>query len=119
MSLLRAHINRFTLLLRGAKCFLGQAVSRKSAITPHLLHGTFVLFNFSLPLHAAMWALFLVAFFILLHKSNLVTNNNGDISCKVITRADLVFTASGVQIFGIVCTNDTRDQVSIDTSIDL
>lgn len=90
---------RFTLLLRGAKRFLGQAVSRKSAITPHILRGMFVLFDFSLPLRAAMWALFLIAFFTLLHKSNLVTNNLQDISFKVITRADLVFTDSGAQIF--------------------
>jgi len=86
-------------LLRGAKRFLGQAVSRKSAITPHILHGMFVLFDFSLPLRATMWALFLVAFFTLLHISNLVTNNLRDISFKVITRADLVFTDSGAQIF--------------------
>ena len=90
---------RFTLLLRGAKRFLGQAVSRKSAITPHILYGMFVLFDFSLPLHAAMWALFLVAFFTLLRKSNLVADNPQDISSKVITRADLVFTDSGAQIF--------------------
>lgn len=90
---------RSTLLLRGAKRFLGQAVSRKSAITPHILHGMFVLFDFSLPLRATMWALFLVAFFTLLHISNLVTNNLRDISFKLITRADLVFTDSGAQIF--------------------
>ena len=58
-----------------------------------------VLFDFSLPLHAAMWTLFLVAFFTLLRKSNLVTDNTRDISSKVITRADLVFTDSGAQIF--------------------
>ena len=38
---------RFTLLLRGAKRFLGQAVSRKSAIMPHILHGMFVFFDFT------------------------------------------------------------------------
>lgn len=54
---------RFQLLLRGAKRFLGQAVSRKSAITPSILHAASALFNFSIPLQATMWALFLVAFF--------------------------------------------------------
>ena len=56
--------------ISGAKRFLEQAVSRKSAITPHVLHGMVVLFDFSLPQHAAMWTLFLVAFFTLLRKSN-------------------------------------------------
>ena len=68
-----------------------------------MLHGMVVLFDFSLPQHAAMWTLFLVAFFTLLRKSNLVTDNTRDISSKVlskvITRADLVFTDSGAQIF--------------------
>lgn len=52
----------FQLLLQGVKCFLGQAVPSKSAMTPSILHAAFELFNFSIPLHAAMWALFLVAF---------------------------------------------------------
>lgn len=89
---------RFQLLLRGAKRFLGAAVSRKSAMTPSILHAAFDLFNFSLPLHAAMWALFLVAFFTFLRKSNLVLDNPRQISPKVITRADLVFTSSGANI---------------------
>ena len=86
---------RFALLLRGAKRFLEQAVSRKSAITPHILHGMFVLFDFSIPRHAAMWALFLVVFFTLLRKSNLVTDTPRDISSMVITRTDLFFFDQG------------------------
>ena len=74
-----------SLLLRGAKCFLGQAVSRKSSITPSILTAAFDLFNFSIPLHATMWALFLVAFFTFLCKSNLVPDNPRQISPKVIT----------------------------------
>ena len=89
---------RFQLLLRGAKRFLGQAVSRKSAITPSILHAASALFNFSIPLHATMWALFLVAFFTFLRKSNLVPDNPRQISPKVITRANLVFTPSGANI---------------------
>ena len=53
----------FQLLPRGVKRFLGQAVSRKSPMSPSILHAAFDLFNFRIPLHAAMWALFLVAFF--------------------------------------------------------
>ena len=51
-----------------------------------------------LPLHAAMWALFLVAFFTFLRKSNLVPDNTRQISSKVITRANLVFTSAGANI---------------------
>ena len=51
------------LLLWGVKRFLGQAVSRKSPMTPSILHAAFDLFNFRIALHAAMWALFLVAVF--------------------------------------------------------
>ena len=54
------------------KRFLGQAVSRKSAITPSILHAAWDSFDFSIPLHAAMRALFLVAFFTFLRKSNLI-----------------------------------------------
>ena len=65
--------------------FLGQAVSRKSPMTPSILHAPFDLFHFCIPLHAAMWALFLVAFFTFLRKSNLVPDNTRQISSKVIT----------------------------------
>ena len=88
----------FQLLLRGTKRFLGQAVARKYAITPSILHAAFDHFNLSLPLHAAMWALFLVAFFTFLRKSNLVPDNPRRISPKVITRASLAFTPVGANI---------------------
>lgn len=88
----------FQLLLRGTKRFLGQAVARKYAITPSILHAAFDHFNLSLPLHAAMWALFLVAFFTFLRKSNLVPDNLRRISPKVITRASLAFTPVGANI---------------------
>ena len=88
----------FQLLLRGVKRFLGQAVSRKSAITPFILHAAWDSFNFSIPLHAAMWAPFLFAFFTFLRKSNLVPDNTRQISPKVITRAHLIFTSSGTNI---------------------
>ena len=85
-------------MLRGVKRFLGQAGSRKSPMTPSMLHAAFDLFNFHIPLHAAMWALFLVAFFTFLRKSNLVPDNTRQISSKVITRANLVFTSAGANI---------------------
>ena len=89
----------FQLLLRGVKRFLGQAVSRKSPMTPSILHAAFDLsVNFRIPIHAAMWALLLVPFFTFLRKSNLVPGNMRQISSKVITWANLVFTSAGANI---------------------
>ena len=50
------------------------------------------------PLHAAMWALFLIAFFTFLHKSNLVPDVANCISSKVLLRADLVFDSHGTTL---------------------
>ena len=75
----------YQLLLRGAKLFLGKAVTRKSAILPFILHAAFPHFNFSIVLHMAMWALFLIEFYTFLHKSNLVSENPRYISPKVVT----------------------------------
>ena len=63
-----------------------------------ILHPAFDLFNFRIPLPAAMWALFLVALFTFLRKSNLVPDNMQQISSNVITRANLVFTFLGANI---------------------
>lgn len=54
---------RYKLLLRGVKRYLGTAVQRKAPITPRLLFRIVPLFDFDKPLHVAMWALFLVAFY--------------------------------------------------------
>ena len=78
--------------------FLRPGCRSKNAITPSILHATFDHFNLSLLLHAAMWALFLVAFFTFLRKSNLVPDNLRRISPKVITRASLAFTPVGANI---------------------
>ena len=45
-----------------------------------------------------MWALFLIAFFTFLRKSNLVPDDPRQISPKVITKANLAFTPSGAYI---------------------
>ena len=67
-------------------------------MTPSILHAPFDLSHFCIPLHAAMWALFLVAFFTFLRKSNLEPDNMRQISSKVITRANLVFKSAGANI---------------------
>ena len=89
----------FQLLLRGVKRSLGKVVSRKSAITPSILNTAVDIFNFSIPLHAALWALFLVASFSFLRKSNLVPDNPRQISPKLITQANLVFTWGLIYMF--------------------
>ncbi|CAH3145795.1 unnamed protein product, partial [Porites lobata] len=61
----------FQLALRGSKRLLRTSPFRKLPITPKLLLSMARLFNLGNPLHAAMWALFLVAFFSFLRKSNL------------------------------------------------
>ena len=89
---------RFQLVLRGAKRYLGVAPTRKHPITPELLLQVYPLFTLDTPLHAAMWALFLVAFFTFLRKSNLVPDAPNCISSKVPLRSDLVFTSQGATL---------------------
>ena len=85
---------RYKLLLRGVKRYLGTAVQRKAPITPRLLLRIVHLFDFDKPLHVAMWALFLVAFYSFLRKSNLVVDRAAQVSPKVLLRSDLYFDAS-------------------------
>ena len=85
---------RYKLMLRGAKRYLGTAVKRKAPTTPRLLLRMVHLFDFSNPLHVAMWALFLAAFYSFLRKSNLVVDRAVQVSPKVILRSDLRLDAS-------------------------
>ena len=54
---------RFQLVLRGVKRYLGVSPNRKHPITLELLLQVYSQFTLAILLHAAMWALFLVAFF--------------------------------------------------------
>ena len=90
---------RFQLVLRGAKRYLGVPANRKHPFTPEILLQVFPLFQLDKPLHAAMWALFLVAFFTFLRKSNLVPDVANRISSKVPLRADLVFDSHGATLY--------------------
>ena len=85
----------FQLALRGSKRLLGTAPFRKLPITPKLLLSMARLFNLGNPLHAAMWALFLVAFFSFLRKSNLVTDSLSATSDKLPRRCDFVLAPKG------------------------
>ena len=85
----------FQLALRGCKRFLGVTPARKHPITPSLLLRMAPLFDANNSLHAAMWALFLVAFFSFLCKSNLVVDNSRVISPKVPRRCDYIISSTG------------------------
>ena len=85
----------FQLALRGSKRLLGTAPSWKLPITPKLLLSMARLFNLGNPLHAAMWALFLVAFFSFLRKSNLVADSPSATSDKIPRRCDFVLAPEG------------------------
>ena len=82
----------FNLTLKGAKRYLGLHTKRKQAITPLMLHRMASLFNLDVPLHTAMWVLFLVAFFPFF--PNLVVYGTA-ISPKVLRRGDLRFSPHG------------------------
>ena len=70
----------FRLIIKGTKRYLGMQATRKKAITPLMLHRMAFFFDLRIPLHAAMWALFLVAFFSFLRNSNLVVKNMCSVS---------------------------------------
>ena len=65
----------YKLLLRRAKRQISTAVKCKAPITPCLLLDIVPLFDRDNPPQAAMWALFLVAFYSFLHNSNLVVDS--------------------------------------------
>ena len=85
----------FQLALRGSKRLPGAAPFRKLPITPKLLLFIARLFNLGNPLHAAMWALFLVSFFSFLRKSNLVVDSPSATSDKLPRRCDFVLAPEG------------------------
>ena len=76
----------FRLIIKGTKRYLGMHATRKQAITPLMLHRMAFFFDLRIPLHAAMWALFLVAFFSFLRNSNLVVKNMRSVSSVKVLR---------------------------------
>jgi len=81
----------FWVIIKGTKHYLGLQSNSKQAITPLMLHRMAFFFDLRIPLHAAMWAYFLVAFFSFLRKSNLVIENTRSVpSLKVLRRSNLI-----------------------------
>ena len=67
-----------TFLKQAAKRILAKPPARKLPINVAILFAIFKLLDFRSPLHVCMWAVFLVAFFSLLRKSNLVPTSLAD-----------------------------------------
>ena len=67
-------------LKQAAKRVLAKPIARKLPATVDILLAIFKLLDFRHPLHVCMWAIFLVAFFSLLRKSNLVPTTLADVT---------------------------------------
>ena len=104
---------RFHLVLRGVKHYLGVSPNRKHPITPELLLQMYSQFTLAIPLHVAMWALLLVAFFTFLRKSNLVPDVADRISTKVPSQADLEFSSQGASLHIKACKTIQYQQRSL------
>lgn len=89
----------YKLLLRGCQRFIGLSSNRKLPITPDILNNIRSSLDLSTPLHSALWALSLVAFFTFLRKSNLVVDNVKLPSKKVVLLGDLSLSSSGASLY--------------------
>ena len=81
-------------LKMAAKRVLAAPPNRKAPITIEILLAIHNLSNFSDPYHVCMWAVFVVAFFSLLRKSNLVPNSVSDTldpQAAYLKKGDVVF----------------------------
>lgn len=85
-----------SLTKRGLKRVLGAASRQKHPLTPAILLDIYHVLDMNCPSHAMIWALFLVAFFSFLRKSNLVSSTASTFDCqRDLTRRDIKFTTSG------------------------
>ena len=88
---------RVQLTLRGLKRLLSASVQRKLPITPHILLALRDVMDFSLPLHRALWAAFLLGFFTFFRKSNIIPPSHSQFSpTKHLSRSDFHFTSWGL-----------------------
>ena len=87
---------KVSLTKRGLKRVLGAASRQKHPLTPAILLDIYHVLDMNCPSHAMIWALFLVAFFSFLRKSNLVSSTASTFDCqRDLTRRDIKFTMSG------------------------
>ena len=86
---------KINFLKQASKRVLAKSPARKLPITVNILLAIFKCLDFRLPLHVSMWAIFLVAFFSLLRKSNLVPTTLADVASNSATHlrmCDISFT---------------------------
>ena len=91
-------LNSFSLALtkKGLKRIMGTKSRQKHSITVNLLWRMQTVLDLSIPTQAALWCLFLVAFFSFLRKSNLTTPSVRAFNpSKHLTRNDIKFSRNG------------------------
>ena len=85
-----------SLTKKGLKRILGTTTTQKRPITAQILQQFRIHLRQDCPSHAAIWCLFLVAFFSFLRKTNLTASSAARFSPQnQLTRGDLKFTESG------------------------
>ena len=85
------------LTLQGVKHLLSASFQRKLPITPTILLALRDVMDFSLPLHRAVWAAFLLGFFTFFRKSNIVPPSHLQFSLtKHLSRSDFHFALWGL-----------------------
>lgn len=89
----------YKLLIKGLFRLKSHRVKQAAPITPHILAAMFQFFDFSLPLHVACWASFLLTFFIMARKSNMVPSSYGKFDFnKQLARRDIILGPSGLLV---------------------
>ena len=73
---------KVSLTKRGLKRVLGATSRQKHPLTPAILLDIYHVLDMNCPSHAMIWALFLVAFFSFLRKSNLVSSTASTFDCQ-------------------------------------
>ena len=87
------------LLLKGLQRLKPHFVRRASPITPKVFKDIFPFFDFGIKLHVSAWAAFLIGFFIMARKSNLVPSSlNSFDPRKQLCRKDVLFCSTGILV---------------------
>ncbi len=85
------------LALRGISRLKPHCPKKAYPVTPQILHQIHGVFDFNNPAHTVFWSLFLLAFFTMSRKSNLVVTGNASQS-KQLRRQDVVVGSKGMLV---------------------
>ena len=91
------HVLELRLAVRGISRLNPHCPKRASPITPAILHKIYSILDLSIPSHTVFWSLFLLAFFTLSRKSNLVTSGKKH-SSKQVSRGDIQLGTNGLMV---------------------